>query len=285
MTVLAGGAMKPIDVCIPTKNRPTHLALALSSLYHQTYRGFDVIVVDDSATPVSTVPIIKLWSKMLADNGIKVTFYRGTGAGPQSAHNVSLHKTRKEWLLRFDDDCYIAPNYIEKLLGPGKEFLSNQKVGAVGGSVPYVRGYDVLDTAPPDEYGKMLKQPDGTVVPYEQQTVVYNVPGAYYVTHIRSSFMYRVAAAGDVGGYPTEYSNVGHREETHFTAALHFAGYDCIVVPSAVCWHFQDYEGIGGIREGYENDDDPKLRKQQDADEKKFQEWVKGAISRGRKTR
>jgi hypothetical protein len=66
------------------------------------------------------------------------------------------------------------------------------------------------------------------------------------VEHLYSTFLYRVKAGRQVGGYPTELSTVGHREETIFTYKLKRAGWVLLITPYAKTWHLR--EAKGGIR-------------------------------------
>ena len=70
--------------------------------------------------------------------------------------------------------------------------------------------------------------------------------GVKEVEHLYSTFLIRVSAAREAGGYPTELSSVGHREETILTHRIHRAGFKVLLTPDAKTYHLQ--ESSGGIR-------------------------------------
>jgi hypothetical protein len=65
------------------------------------------------------------------------------------------------------------------------------------------------------------------------------------VDHLYSSFLFRKEAAKH--GYEMNLSRVGHREETIFSYEMTRNGWDCLINPNAITWHF--HNPTGGIRD------------------------------------
>ncbi len=64
--------------------------------------------------------------------------------------------------------------------------------------------------------------------------------------HLYSSYLFRAQAGIDAGGYPTNLSEVGHREETLFSYSMYKQGYQLLLNPNAIAWHYRNL--YGGIR-------------------------------------
>jgi cellulose synthase/poly-beta-1,6-N-acetylglucosamine synthase-like glycosyltransferase len=60
--------MKPsfIDILIPTYNRPTALAVTLTSLYFQEYKNFKIMISDQGEFPVEEVEEVQAFVLFLS---------------------------------------------------------------------------------------------------------------------------------------------------------------------------------------------------------------------------
>jgi glycosyltransferase involved in cell wall biosynthesis len=100
-----------VSVVIPTRQRPKLLMRALDSVFAQTFRRFEVIVVvdgpdDATLTALSTV----------ADSRLRVVVnpHSLTAAG---ARSVGVSHAYGEWVAFLDDDDEWLPHKLEKQLG------------------------------------------------------------------------------------------------------------------------------------------------------------------------
>jgi len=108
------------SVVIPTRDRPEHLEGCLASLaaLATPCARFEVIVVDDgSCAPVA--PVVERFRDRL-----DVTYLRNPASrGPAAARNAGAARARGAVLVFTDDDCTVAPGWLEGLLraaeGPG----------------------------------------------------------------------------------------------------------------------------------------------------------------------
>jgi len=71
--------MPNISVCIPTYNREHLLKETLDSVFAQTYRDFEVVIVDDGSTDGT--------KQMLEKNGYNVRYHWQENAGDANARN------------------------------------------------------------------------------------------------------------------------------------------------------------------------------------------------------
>jgi len=98
-----------IDVIIPVKGRPYKLGRALHSLEEQTYRAFEVTVVNDHSSQEERSEISKICSEYSGVINLKDS--KGTGA--PAARNFGFQKTSNPYVLWFDSDDLLLPNKLE----------------------------------------------------------------------------------------------------------------------------------------------------------------------------
>ena len=84
-----------ISVVIPTYNRYEVLKRALYSVYAQTHKPKEVIIIDDGSTD-ETSQIIKLFPD--------VKYFYQKNAGVSSARNLGIKKSKFEWIAFLDSD-------------------------------------------------------------------------------------------------------------------------------------------------------------------------------------
>jgi len=113
--------MKKIDVMIVTKDRPTEVALLLQSLRTQTYKNFDVYIMDDrSGTPMMSYHFLVTLINQMKLEGNKVIYWRNEiPYGVQRLRRITadriLVEGNGESLMMLDDDNLIEPDFFERL--------------------------------------------------------------------------------------------------------------------------------------------------------------------------
>jgi len=104
------GSTKDVTVILRTKNRPYFLSQSLNSLAVQTFKNFDVVIIDQGDVDIR--PIIGERMKDLQINYIND--YPGNGRG--AALNLGLNQTTSQWVTYLDDDDLIYPTHLENLV-------------------------------------------------------------------------------------------------------------------------------------------------------------------------
>lgn len=94
------------SVIIPTRNRPIILQNALSSVLKQSYRDYEVIIVDDGSTEEYTE--VKEW--IVGKPGFK--YYKKANAGPAAARNYGIEKASGKFICFLDDDDEYLQNHL-----------------------------------------------------------------------------------------------------------------------------------------------------------------------------
>jgi len=98
-----------VSVIVRTKDRPFALRRALTSLANQTFRDFEVVLVNDGG--VDIYPILNEFESYLMFNYVA----NPTPTGRAAALNTGLAKARGQWITYLDDDDIVYPIHLELL--------------------------------------------------------------------------------------------------------------------------------------------------------------------------
>lgn len=85
-----------VSVIIPTYNRSRLLQEAIDSVLNQTYRNFEIIVVDDGSTDDTEQQIRRY--------GSDVIYVKQKNAGVNAARNNAISRTQSEYIALLDND-------------------------------------------------------------------------------------------------------------------------------------------------------------------------------------
>jgi glycosyltransferase involved in cell wall biosynthesis len=101
-----------VSVIIPTYNRAKLLNDALESIYRQTYRKIEVIVVDDGSEDGSQ-EVVKKWQiKSHEENEFTVKYILQSNQGPSAARNRGLLYAKGQYIQFLDSDDLLFPEKI-----------------------------------------------------------------------------------------------------------------------------------------------------------------------------
>lgn len=87
------------SVVIPVYNRPDEVDELLQSLTGQTYKDFEVVVVEDG----SSIPCKQVVEKY--EGKLDVHYFEKPNSGPGQTRNYAVERSRGEYLLILDSDC------------------------------------------------------------------------------------------------------------------------------------------------------------------------------------
>lgn len=107
-----------VSVIIPTYNEEKVIGECLASLFKQTCKNMEVIVVDDGSTD-GTVSKIKNRRSELQIKNLKVLRQGHRGPGP--ARNLGAKHARGKILVFVDADMTFATDFLHKLVQPVEE--------------------------------------------------------------------------------------------------------------------------------------------------------------------
>jgi glycosyltransferase involved in cell wall biosynthesis len=106
-----------VSVVVPVYNAcrsdSRHLIEALESIYQQTYRRIELVIVDDGST--DTTP--ELCRQFLATHlGIPIRYCRKENGGQSSSRNLGVTLSRGEWVSFLDQDDVWFPDKLERVV-------------------------------------------------------------------------------------------------------------------------------------------------------------------------
>ena len=119
------------SIVIPVRNEEECISQCLNSLLNQTYKNFEIIIVDDGSTD-NTVNIIKSYIK----RSNKINLILGSKCGPSYARNIGVKRARGEVIVFIDGDNYVNQKVLEYAF---KRF-KNKNVAGISVSVKYNSG-------------------------------------------------------------------------------------------------------------------------------------------------
>jgi glycosyltransferase involved in cell wall biosynthesis len=125
------------SIIIPLYNRPDEVAELLASLCEQTNKQFEVVIVEDGSVQKSDIVVEKY------HNMLDLTYFEKSNSGPGLTRNAGAARAKYDYLIFFDSDCIIPPDYIETV----SRFLSEQSTDAYGGPDAAMQTFTVIQKA------------------------------------------------------------------------------------------------------------------------------------------
>lgn len=98
------------SLIIATCNRPEELGRLLQSLGEQTFKNFEVIVVDQSDPSFQD-----LVREAVGSAALPATYVLDVGKGLSRARNNGMRRAKGRVLAFPDDDCWYAPDLLERV--------------------------------------------------------------------------------------------------------------------------------------------------------------------------
>lgn len=106
---------KLITLVVPVRNRADIVLRTLDSIYNQSYRPLQLIVVDNASTD-NTVEKITEWRKTHHDINCTVEMLSCLEPGAPNARNFGLKHVTTPWVMFFDSDDEMRSDHIAKVV-------------------------------------------------------------------------------------------------------------------------------------------------------------------------
>ena len=100
-----------ISVIIPVYNKDRQIIDCLNSVINQTYKNYEIIIINDGSTDQSERKILDF-----IENKQNVKYIFQKNQGVSSARNTGIKAARGEYIVFIDADDYIDNDYFEKLM-------------------------------------------------------------------------------------------------------------------------------------------------------------------------
>lgn len=95
------------SIIIPTFNSKSSLEIALNSVLHQTFRDFEILIIDDGSTDGTDV-------LMLEYKDIRILYEKQINSGgPANPRNKGINLSKGEWICFLDSDDFWCSNKLE----------------------------------------------------------------------------------------------------------------------------------------------------------------------------
>ncbi|HEY1024135.1 MAG TPA: glycosyltransferase [Sphingobacteriaceae bacterium] len=202
------------SIIIPLYNRPQEIDELLHTLTLQSYKRFEVLVIEDGSRNDAREIVHKYAEKL------DVRYYYKENEGQGFTRNFGFKLAKGDYFIVFDSDCLIPPDYLAVV----EDYLSEHKLDAYGGPdaahasfTPVQKAISYSMTSPFTTGGIRGKK--------------NNMGGQF---HPRSFNMGISRAVWEkVGGFIL--TRLG--EDIEYSIRIHNAGFNIGLIPDAVVYH------------------------------------------------
>ena len=111
------------SIIIPLYNRPQEIDELLGTLTQQTYKQFEVLVIEDGSVKTAADVV-----KKYADE-LDLRYFEKANEGQGFSRNFAFERAKGDYFIMFDSDCLIPADYLQIV----KDSLSNSWLDAYGG--------------------------------------------------------------------------------------------------------------------------------------------------------
>ena len=100
-----------VSIVMPVYNAVKYIDKTIQSILNQTYKNYELIIIDDGATDGSS-EICMLY----AANNRQIRYFRQENKGTCAARNLGIELSRGEYISFFDHDDEYLQNYLEVMM-------------------------------------------------------------------------------------------------------------------------------------------------------------------------
>lgn len=222
-----------VPVIIVCWNSGEYLPRCLSGLSTQTYRDFEVILIDNGSTDESTLRLLENYSNI----NLHIERFE-TNRGFAVANNIGARLARGRWLALLNSDAFPQPDWLAHLIKttenhPEFSFFASRQLQA--------NRLDLLDGAG-DTYhlsGFAWRQYFG--YPADK----FGLVSREVFSACAAAALYSRKAFLQVGGFDEDFFS--YYEDVDLSFRLRLQGFRCLYVPDAVVQH------VGSVSVGARN--------------------------------
>ncbi|MGN0003528.1 MAG: glycosyltransferase [Sphingobacterium composti] len=111
------------SIIIPLYNRPEEIKELLTSLLQQTYKSFEVIIVEDGSSRTAE-EIVRSFSDRL-----DIQYFKKNNEGQGFARNYGFERAKGDYFIVFDSDILVPNTYLEIV----EKAINEHQLDAFGG--------------------------------------------------------------------------------------------------------------------------------------------------------
>lgn len=201
------------SVIVPVFNRSDEVDELLSSLCTQTFKDFEVIIVEDG----SNVPCAEVVHRY--DGRLDVHYYAKPNSGPSQSRNYGVERAKGEYVIILDSDVVLPEGYLQAV----DDELLRQPCDAFGG---------------PDRAHSSFTP--------TQKAINYAMTSFFTTGGIRGGKKkmdkfyprsFNMGVRTEVYRALNGFSNMRFGEDIDFSTRIFKGGYACRLFPDAWVWH------------------------------------------------
>ena len=218
------------SVVIPVYNRPDEIDELLESLTQQTYKNFEVLIIEDGSSD-KCVHIVDKYR-----NQLNIRYYYKANTGQGFSRNFGFSKANGDYFVVFDSDCIIPPHYFQTVTNR----LSTEYIDCWGGPDRAHHSFSPVQKAINYSMTSFfttggMRGSNISLTDYHPRSFnmgiskeVYDITGGYKITRMGEDieFSIRIIEHGFHSAY-IERAYVYHKRRTNFKQffkQLHFFG-------------------------------------------------------------
>lgn len=214
-----------VSVVLVTWNSAQYLRRCLEGFRQQTHRAVELIAIDNASVDDSAA---------LVEQHATTLIRNDTNRGFSAAVNQGIAMARGAFVLLLNPDCYLGPEYIERLVAA----MQAPDIGSATGMLIRARGNDIEPTNEIDSLGirmtrtgRHLDITTNRQPPTANGQDVFGVSGAAGM--FRMTFLRDVAIDGEI--FDEDF--FAYREDADLAWRGRLFGWRALCEPGAVAYH------------------------------------------------
>ena len=97
-----------VSICIPTYNRKEYLRQTINSVLVQTYKNYEIVIVDDGSTDGT--------EEMIKNLDFPITYHWQENGGDAAARNKLIELAKGDYISFIDSDDLLMPDTIKRMV-------------------------------------------------------------------------------------------------------------------------------------------------------------------------
>jgi GT2 family glycosyltransferase len=223
------------SVVIPTYNGLRFLPTCLNALRQQTFRDFEIIVVDDASTDESCAVLARDYPE------VRVIALKKNGGFARAA-NTGICAGRGEVIVLLNNDTEADPHWLEEI---ARALQSNPNAGMVACKLKLFDQRNVIHSA--GDFYRIDGVPGNRGV-WEQDRGQYDDARGVFGA-CGGAVAYRKKMLDDIGAF--DEALVANLEDVDLNWRARWAGYSIVYAPRAIVYHHVSATGGGAYGSFY----------------------------------
>lgn len=202
------------SIIIPLYNRPDEIKELLDTLLNQTFKQFEVVIIEDGSTLKSDKIIAEYSDKL------DIQYHEKENSGPGLTRNFGFEKAKYDYFIILDSDVILPNDYLENV----HNHLQNEPLDAFGGPDAAHKSFTPIQKAINYAMTSFIGT-GGT------RTGKGNVQKKYYPRSYNMGVSRSII--DKIGGM----GKLRHGQDMEFSARIYKAGFKVGLIKDAVVYH------------------------------------------------